>query len=378
MKRARRSASSSGTTTCGTSNAAASASRVMSSGVPPSPPVTIRWSTRAASRRTTSTMRSSLVGHRRAEDDLHAELLEPPGEPRRVRVLGVTGDDFVPDRQDGGEHMTSMTIRELDPERDAAGVVAVIREAIPTAVVSPRLVAASRAHDPRAVTAAAASSPRSTGASSGERLARFENLFSEDTELAFVLVDRGACASRRAGSARALYDARARARRALGPDASPDERLRERRRRCASRARAASSRSASQQEAVLDPRTVTELPAVGHRPAADRRRRPAPRARRRPRSDARHAVDRDDRRDPVRGVGAARARASALHRRGQLRRDGRRGRGRGVAALRRHETGRSPNMFTGTLRAYRGRGLGARREARLDPLGGRARHHARW
>ena len=66
-------------------------------------------------------MRSSSSGHRGAEDDLHAELLEPAREPRRVRVLGVARHDLVADRQDGGEHMTS--IREIDVERDASDLV---------------------------------------------------------------------------------------------------------------------------------------------------------------------------------------------------------------------------------------------------------------
>ena len=109
----------------------------MSSGVPPSPPVTIRWSTRGASRRTNVDDPVELVGHRRAQDDLHAELLEPPRKPRGVRVLGVARHDLVPDRQDGGEHMTSMTIREVSPERDAESIVALIRASSPTAVITP-------------------------------------------------------------------------------------------------------------------------------------------------------------------------------------------------------------------------------------------------
>ena len=62
LKRERRSSASSGTISCWTPNAAATASRVMSSGVPPRPPVTIRKSTRGPSRCSTSTMRSSSSG----------------------------------------------------------------------------------------------------------------------------------------------------------------------------------------------------------------------------------------------------------------------------------------------------------------------------
>ena len=112
-------ASSSGTGSCGTPNAAASASRVMSSGVPPRPPVTIRWSTRVALAPHELDDPLGLVRHRGADHDPHAERLEPAREPRGVRVLGVARDELVPDRQDGGEHMASMQIRDTDPEADA-------------------------------------------------------------------------------------------------------------------------------------------------------------------------------------------------------------------------------------------------------------------
>ena len=62
-----------------TSNAAASASRVMSSGVPPRPPVTSRWSTRSRSRRTNSTMRSVSSG-----TDALIATLTPSDSSRRA------------------------------------------------------------------------------------------------------------------------------------------------------------------------------------------------------------------------------------------------------------------------------------------------------
>ena len=106
----------------------------MSSGVPPSPPVTIRWSTPGAFAPDEVDDAVELVGHRRAQDDLDAELLEAAREPRRVRVLGVARHDLVADRQDGGEHMTS--IREIDIERDASDLVELARETSPTAVIN--------------------------------------------------------------------------------------------------------------------------------------------------------------------------------------------------------------------------------------------------
>jgi GNAT superfamily N-acetyltransferase len=76
-----------------------------------------------------------LVGDRGAHHDLHAELFEPAAEPGRVCVFGVAGDDLVADRQDGSVHTPS--IRELDPERDAGGIVELILEVTPLAVLSP-------------------------------------------------------------------------------------------------------------------------------------------------------------------------------------------------------------------------------------------------
>src|SRR5262249_46235819 len=78
-----------------------------------------------------------VVGHGRADHHPVTERLEPAGEPRRVRVLGIAGDELVPDRQDGYEHMASMTIREIDPERDAEQVVDLVVKTNPIAVTNP-------------------------------------------------------------------------------------------------------------------------------------------------------------------------------------------------------------------------------------------------
>ena len=252
--------------------------------------------------------------------------------------------------------MASMTIRDIDPERDAAGVVAVIRDALPTAVVSP----ASWLH--REQTVPPRSRQRSfvaevDGRIVGRALARFENLFSEDTELAFILatVTRS---HRRQGIGAALYDAAFEHARSLGPARlltsvyEDEDGLRFARARGFVEERA-------QQEAVLDPRTVTELPAadVDLRPID--RRRPTPRLRGRPGGDLRHAGDRGDHVDALRGVGAAHE--SSIR---SSRADG------SFVAMVDDiaaavsllcvdiESGRSLNMFTGTMRAYRGRGLG--------------------
>ena len=75
-----------------------------------------------------------VVGHRCAEDDRDAELLEPPGEPRGVRVLDVARDELVADRQDDRVHHWS--IRELEPKRDVDAVVALSLETDPYQVTS--------------------------------------------------------------------------------------------------------------------------------------------------------------------------------------------------------------------------------------------------
>ncbi len=77
-----------------------------------------------------------LVGHRGADRDLHAERFEPAGEPRGVRIFGVSRDKLVPNRQDGGEHMPSMTIRPIDPARDADQIVALLYATNPTMVTN--------------------------------------------------------------------------------------------------------------------------------------------------------------------------------------------------------------------------------------------------
>jgi GNAT superfamily N-acetyltransferase len=162
--------------------------------------------------------------------------------------------------------MASMTIRELEPERDAAGVVAVIRDALPTAVVSP----ASWQH--REETVPERSRQRSfvaevDGGIVGRALARFENLFSDDTELGFIMATV-AHSHRRHGIGAALYDAAFEHARSLGParllTSVYEDGVRFARARGFSEERA-------QQEAVLDPRTVTERPApdVDLRPMTD-------------------------------------------------------------------------------------------------------------
>ena len=249
--------------------------------------------------------------------------------------------------------MPSMTIRALDPERDAAGVVAAIRDAMPTAVVSP----ASWLH--REQTVPARSRQRGfvaevDGRIVGRSLARFENLFSDATDLSFVLVTV-AREYRHRGIGAALYDAALAHALALGPtrlltsvneDGIPFARAR------------GFVEERSQQEAVLDPRTVTELPAAGIdlRAVAD--------------VDPRlvHAVDEEATRDQpateqIDGIPYEEWEEHVLAH-PLFTADGSFvAMVDGVAAavsllLVDTESCRSVNMFTGTMRAYRGRGLG--------------------
>jgi GNAT superfamily N-acetyltransferase len=245
-----------------------------------------------------------------------------------------------------------MTIRELDPERDAAGVVAVIRDAIPTAVVS----AASWLH--REHTLPERSRQRSfvaevDGRIVGRGLARFENLFSDDTELALVLVTV-AREHRRRGIGAALYDVA----HAHALSLEPTRLLTSAYEDGVAFARARGFvEERSQQEAVLDPRTVTELPPSGIdlRPIAD--------------VDPHlvHAVDEEATRDmpsteTIEAIPYAEWEQHVLEH-PLFTADGSfvvmvDGVAAAVSLLVvDHETGRSANNFTGTLRAYRGRGL---------------------
>jgi GNAT superfamily N-acetyltransferase len=251
--------------------------------------------------------------------------------------------------------MASMTIRELDPERDAAGVVAVIRDAQPTAVVS----TASWLHRERTLPERARQ--RSFVAEVGGRivgraLARFENLFSEDTELGFVLVTV-AGEHRRRGIGAALYDAAFEHATALGPARLLTSVYEDEDGVRFARARGFREER-EQQEAVLDPRTVTELPAAGVdlRPVAD--------------VDPRlvYAADLEATRDmpATEEITAMPYEEWEQHtvQHPLFTADGSFvAMVDGVAAAVSllcvdTESGRSLNMFTGTMRAYRGRGLG--------------------
>jgi GNAT superfamily N-acetyltransferase len=247
-----------------------------------------------------------------------------------------------------------MTIRDLDPERDAAAVVAIIREVQPTAVVS---IAGWR-HRERTIPAR--SHQRSfvaevDGRVVGRALARLENLFSEATDLAFVVVSVPT-EHRRQGIGSELYDAALAHATSLGPS-----RLLTNVYESDDGARFARARGfveeRSQQEAVLDPRSVRERPPadVDLRRVAD--------------VDPRlvHALDEAATRDQIsteqidgipydewvqhvleHPLFTAEGSVVAMV--------------AGVAAslsflLVDRETGRALNMFTGTLPAHRGRGL---------------------
>ncbi len=251
--------------------------------------------------------------------------------------------------------MASMTIRELEPQRDAAGVVAVIRDALPTAVISP----ASWLH--REQTIPQRSRQRSfvaevDGRIVGRGLARLENLFSKDTELGFVLVTvKGD--HRRRGIGTALYDAAIEHASAIDP-----KRLLTSVYESEAGCRFAQARGfreeRSQQEAVLDPRTVTELPDsdVDLRAVAD--------------VDPHlvHAVDEEATRDQpateqIDGIPYGEWEEHVLAHPLFTAKGSFVAMVDGVAAAVSllcvdTESGRSLNMFTGTRRDYRGRGLG--------------------
>lgn len=251
--------------------------------------------------------------------------------------------------------MASMTIRELDPERDADAAVALMREAFPTAVVN----RASWLHRERTLPARALQ--RGFVAEVDDRVvgrsfSRLENMFSDATDLGWLMATVTA-AYRGRGIGSALYDAAFDHVASLGV-----ARVLTSVHESAEGARFAQARDfraeRSQQEAVLDPRTVHEEPATGVdlRRVAD--------------VDPRlvHAADEEATRD----VPATEQIDSIPYEEWEqhvLEHPLFTAEGSfvamvdGVAAalsflVHDPETGRAGNMFTGTMRAYRGRGLG--------------------
>ena len=99
-KRLRNSPASQSISSHGTPKAAATASRVMSSGVPPRPPVTKTYPARGLSARRNAAISS--MSSRTAASRVTSRPMdgESPGEPGRVRVLDVARDDLVADGQD--------------------------------------------------------------------------------------------------------------------------------------------------------------------------------------------------------------------------------------------------------------------------------------
>jgi GNAT superfamily N-acetyltransferase len=250
--------------------------------------------------------------------------------------------------------MTSMTIREVDPERDAAGIVALIREALPTVVINRaswlhrELTVPERARQQTLVAEV-------DGRIVGRSLSRFENLFSEATDLAFVYANV-ADEQRGRGLGSALYDAALEHATSIGATRlltniyESEDAIR------FARARGfVEERSA--QEAVLDPREVREALAadVDVQPisAVDPR--------------LVHAVDEEATRDApsteeVEGIPYEEWEQHLLQHPLFTAEGSVVAMVDGVAAAvsllgADLETRRSLNMFTGTLRAYRGRGL---------------------
>jgi GNAT superfamily N-acetyltransferase len=247
-----------------------------------------------------------------------------------------------------------MTIRELDPEDDAEQVVALIREARPTIVTS------IAAWQHREQTIPERAHHRSLVAEVDGRIVaraecRLENLFSDATNLAFAAVAVTA-SHRRRGIGTTLFEAAVDhaaaigATRVLADFYENDDGVRFARSHGFFEARA-------EQESQLDPRTVREAPPAGVdlRRVADLDPRVV------------HSVDEAASRDvpstePFDAIPyeewvghvlenplfTADGSVVALV--------------DGVAAavsflVVDHETGRAANMFTGTLREYRGRGL---------------------
>ena len=250
--------------------------------------------------------------------------------------------------------MASMTIRDLDPERDADAAVALMREAFPTAVVN----RASWLHRER--TLPARSQQRGfvaevDGLVVGRSFSRLENMFSDATDLGWLMTTV-AGADRGRGIGSALYDAAFDHVASLGV-----ARVLTSVHESAEGARFAQARGfreeRSQQEAVLDPRTVTERPApdVDIRRVGDVDPRLVHAADEEatcdvPATETIEAIPYDEWEQHVLQHPLFTAEGSFV------------AMVDGVAAalsflVHDPETGRAANMFTGTMRAYRGRGL---------------------
>ena len=333
----------------------------MSSGVPPSPPVTIRWSTRARSRRTNSTIRSVSSGTAALIDDLARRAPRAAARatrrscsrcrPRRARSRSsgwrrAHGEydhqrRSMPDRDADRSSRCSVTPRTRRSSRNADGVAAPAR-------------GASRARAARRV-----GSRRSTDGSSGARRAALELL--RRAASAPALEVRVAPTHRRRGIGTALYDVGGR-RTCSTLERRPrvaDDVRRERRRASRSRARAAGARSAPRALSTLDPRTVDGSARPHGRARAGARARPARPAPDRRGGDARHAGDRGDRRHPVRRVAANSSGQPALHARRQLRRRGRRTALPPCRSCSSNSDSGAPSTCSPARAAsYRGRGLG--------------------
>ena len=78
-----------------------------------------------------------VVRHRGDQDDPHPERLEPPREPRRVRVRDVAAHEFVANREQGRDHPASMPVvfRE-STDADAPAIAGLVAEANPHLVVT--------------------------------------------------------------------------------------------------------------------------------------------------------------------------------------------------------------------------------------------------
>src|SRR3954451_11839445 len=292
-----------------------------------------------------------LVRDRRADRDLHAELLEPAAEPRGIGVLGVAGHDLVPDRQDGGKHMPS--IREVEPERDAEGLVALEREARPTIVISP----ASWLH--RELTVPARARLRAWVAEDDARIVgesyALLTFFSETSEIALVNVTVTA-SHRRRGLGAQLFELAAEHAAAIGAKAQLAKFYENAAGVAFARARGFTEVRAEAESAV-DPRTIGERPApdVDLRTVAE--------------VDPKlvHAVDLEATHDmpstePVEDIPYDEWEQHVLQHPLFTAEGSFVAMVGGVAAavsliITDRESGRATSMFTGTLRAYRGRGL---------------------
>ena len=251
--------------------------------------------------------------------------------------------------------MTSMTIRDLDPERDADAAVTLMREAFPTAVVN----RASWLHRERTLPARSLQRgfvAEVDGRVVGRSFSRLENMFTAEKVDLGWLMTTVAGVHRGRGIGSSLYDV------ALDHVASLGvARVLTSVHESAEGARFAQARGfreeRSQQEAVLDPRTVTERPApdVDLQRVADVDPRLVHAAdeeatRDVPATETIEAIPYDEWEQHVLQHPLFTAEGSFV------------AMVDGVAAalsflVRDPETGRAANMFTGTMRAYRGRGL---------------------